>query len=154
MTKSVLKNFAKFTRKHLCGSLFINKVAQIFSCEFCKIFKNTYFEEHLSTTVDFWLSSKYASIISGNLLPDWLYLSSNNEPSACTCNSVFDILHLVTERRSHRTWSIMFIKILQISQDNTCVEVSTYQFSMYRFTKHGSTKCFLVNLAKFLRIPF
>ena len=53
--KGVLRNFAKFTGKHLCQSLFFNKVAggacnfikketlaQVFSCEFCKIFKNTF----------------------------------------------------------------------------------------------------------------
>ena len=65
--KVVLKNFAKFTRKHLYQSLFCNKVAglqlpqtynfikkgtlaQMFSCEFCEIFKNTFFTEHLWTT--------------------------------------------------------------------------------------------------------
>ena len=48
--------FSKFTGKHLCQSLFFNKfagqacnfikkqtLAQVFSCEFCKIFKNTNF---------------------------------------------------------------------------------------------------------------
>ena len=48
MKKGVLKNLAKFTGKHLCQSLFFNKVAgqacnfikketlaQVFSCEFC-----------------------------------------------------------------------------------------------------------------------
>ena len=57
---SVLKNFAKFIGKHLCRSLFFNKVAdlkpatllkketptQVFSCEFCEIFKNTFPTEH------------------------------------------------------------------------------------------------------------
>ena len=57
----VLRNFAKFTGKHLCQSLFFNKVAglrpatllkkealaQVFSCEFCEISKNTFFTEHL-----------------------------------------------------------------------------------------------------------
>ena len=83
--KGVLKNFAKFTGKHLCQSLSFNKVAglrsatllkkrlwrrcfpvnfakflafnfikketlsQVFSCEFCKISKNTFFTEHLRT---------------------------------------------------------------------------------------------------------
>ena len=50
--KGALKNFEKFTRKHLCQSLFSNKretPTKIFSCEFCKIFKNTYFVEHLRT---------------------------------------------------------------------------------------------------------
>ena len=48
--KGVLKIFTKFTRKHLCQSFFFNKVAglrlaQVFSCEFCKIFKNIFFHE-------------------------------------------------------------------------------------------------------------
>ena len=54
---SVKKIFTKFTGKHLCQGPFFNKVAdleaydiikketlaQVFSCEFCEIFKNTYF---------------------------------------------------------------------------------------------------------------
>ena len=32
-------------------SLFNKVVAQMFSCEYCGIFKNTYFEEHLGTAV-------------------------------------------------------------------------------------------------------
>ena len=53
--KVVLKDFAKFTGKHLCQSLvftkvtgetcnFINKenLAQVFSSEFCEIFKNIF----------------------------------------------------------------------------------------------------------------
>ena len=41
--KGVLRNFAKFTGEYLCQSLFIKKetVIQVFSCEFCKIYKNT-----------------------------------------------------------------------------------------------------------------
>ena len=62
VNKDVLKNFANFTGKHLCWSLF-NKVTylkacnfikktptQVFSCEIREIFKNNYFEEHLRTT--------------------------------------------------------------------------------------------------------
>ena len=57
--KGVLKNFAKFTGKHLCQILFFSKVcnyitkeilAQVFSCEFCQIFKNTFFIENLQMT--------------------------------------------------------------------------------------------------------
>ena len=50
LKKGVLKNFAKFTGKSLCRKIFLNKVAgspQVFSCEFCEIFKNSYFVEHL-----------------------------------------------------------------------------------------------------------
>ena len=62
----VLGNFIKSTWKHLFQSLFFNKVAdlwpevcnfikketlaQVFSCEFCEISKNTFFTEHLWTT--------------------------------------------------------------------------------------------------------
>ena len=57
--KGVLRKSAKCTRKHLCQRLFFNKVAglrskacifikkefltQLFSCEFCKFSKNTFF---------------------------------------------------------------------------------------------------------------
>ena len=57
--KDVLRNFAKFTEKHLCQRLFFNKVAglrpqackfpkkeslaQVFSCEVCEISKYTSF---------------------------------------------------------------------------------------------------------------
>ena len=64
--KGVLRNFAKFTGKHLCQSLFFNKVAglrphacnfieietlaQVFSCEFREISKNTFLTEHVWAT--------------------------------------------------------------------------------------------------------
>ena len=40
--KGALRNFAKFTGKHLCQRLLFNKVAglsQVLSCEFCEISK-------------------------------------------------------------------------------------------------------------------
>ena len=60
---AVLKNFAIFTEKHLRWSLFLNKNVDLqswnfikkrlqrrfFSCGYCKIFKNTWFGEHLWT---------------------------------------------------------------------------------------------------------
>ena len=62
--KGVLKNFAKFTGKHLCQILFFNKVAglrfkkenlaQVFSYEFCEISKSTFFIEHFQTTSSKW----------------------------------------------------------------------------------------------------
>ena len=57
-----LEILQKFTGKHLCQSFFFNKVAgqannfikketlaKVFSCEFCEILKNNFFEEHLWT---------------------------------------------------------------------------------------------------------
>ena len=80
--KGILRNFATFTGKHLCQSLFFNKVAglkvcnfikietlaQVFSCKCCVISKDTFFTEHLRTAatvlcvilllmVNFWISN-------------------------------------------------------------------------------------------------
>ena len=62
--ESVLKNSINFTGRHLCQSLFLNKVVGLriatllktksgtglWPCEFCKVFKNFFFTEHLWTT--------------------------------------------------------------------------------------------------------
>ena len=56
MKKGVLKNFTKFTGKHLCQGLFLTELqvsglqlylkkealTQVFSCKLCEIFKNTF----------------------------------------------------------------------------------------------------------------
>ena len=51
--KCVLRNFTKFTGKHLCWSLFFNKektMTKVFSDKVWKISKNNFFTEHLRTT--------------------------------------------------------------------------------------------------------
>ena len=53
--KVVFRNFTKFTRKHLCQSLFFNKVAS-------QISKNTFFIEHLRATA-FYSTTKLALIL-------------------------------------------------------------------------------------------
>ena len=80
----VLKNFAKFTVKHLCLNLFLNKVAfvkketltQVFYCKFCEIFKKIFFTEHLRVTA------------SGNSRVKYLTLTFQ---------------YLVSTKRSHNT---------------------------------------------------
>ena len=47
--KNIPKYFAKSTGKHLCQSLFFNKVVGL-RPEFCEKFKNTFFTEHFWTT--------------------------------------------------------------------------------------------------------
>ena len=59
--KAVLKNFAIFTGKNPCCSLFFSKKeipTQVFSCEYCDIFQNIYFEEFMRTA-----ASEYDIII-------------------------------------------------------------------------------------------
>ena len=57
--KGVLRNSAQFTGKHLCQSIFFNKVptnllkktlVQVFSCKLCETSKNTFCIEHLLMT--------------------------------------------------------------------------------------------------------
>ena len=52
---SVFETLGKFTEKYLCQSLYLSKtanlskketLAQVFSCEFCGIFKKVFFAEH------------------------------------------------------------------------------------------------------------
>ena len=78
--KCVLKSFAIFTAKHLCLSLFlscnfINKdsLAQEFSCEFCKIFKDTFFTEHLWMTP---LNLQQLRALYFAIVYSWLLLSN------------------------------------------------------------------------------
>ena len=77
LRKGVLRNFAKFTRKHLCQSLFFNKAAdlrpkacnffkketleQVFSCEFCEISQNTFCHRTapVSASGDCWLVAEH-----------------------------------------------------------------------------------------------
>ena len=76
--KAVLKNFAKFTGRHLCRSLFWKNCwaeslqryqketpAQLFSSEFCEILKTTNFEEHLrpAATVDSFTTCLYSVLV-------------------------------------------------------------------------------------------
>ena len=55
--KGVVRNFAEFTRKHMREKN--QTLAQVFSCEFCEICKNTFFAEHHRTT-----ASSYSSVNS------------------------------------------------------------------------------------------
>ena len=53
MKKGILRNFAKFTRKHLCQNLVPwqkGALAQVFSYEVCKISRNVFFTENIWDT--------------------------------------------------------------------------------------------------------
>ena len=44
MRKGVLRNFAKFTRKHLCQNLFLNKVAGLNPVNFAKFLRKLFLQ--------------------------------------------------------------------------------------------------------------
>ena len=72
-TIGVLKHFAIFTRKHLCWSYFLIKSLKRDSnidvfLEYCKIFKNPYFEELLRTAASVLLIIKLVIVLGICLL--------------------------------------------------------------------------------------
>ena len=81
----VLKNFTKFSGKHLCQSLFFNKVAglrpatllkkRLLSCKFCEIFKNTFLTEHLRMNASnhYWSLCEYFQKRLGILIKTYLF---------------------------------------------------------------------------------
>ena len=82
--KGVLRNFAKLTGKHLCQSLFSNKVAslssaQVLSCEFREMPKSTFFTEHLRAT-----ASEYLVLI-------WLTMQGWNAVLTLELTSAFEV---------------------------------------------------------------
>ena len=88
-----LKNFTIFPAKQLCRSYFLIKLqasrsaillketpTQVFSCEYCEIFMNTYFEEHLQTAASVLLIIKlvynkyWASLLNQKHNMGWFQL--------------------------------------------------------------------------------
>ena len=73
--KSVFKNFAKFTGKHLCQSLFLKSTlkvcfikkeapAEVLFCEFHKVFKKAFLVEHLWLLLKVYLNENFAGLHS------------------------------------------------------------------------------------------
>ena len=92
--KSVLKNFAKFTRKHLCNFLKKKTLAQVFFVNFAKFLRTSLLQnKHFRTTAFIRTPLK-------------IRVKRQKQP-----------LELFFKKE-------LFLKISQISQENTCVEVS------------------------------
>ena len=66
--------------EHMCWSLCLTKLqtfrpvtpTQVFSCDYCEIFKNSYFEEHLRTAASVYSEDllKYNYCVIKNMLPE------------------------------------------------------------------------------------
>ena len=99
--KGVPKNFAKFTGKHLCQSLFFNEVAvqfflikketlvQVFSCKFCEILRTPFFNEHPGGC--FW---RIISTTNSTNLQTTKIFFSNTINALCSSEKSLQIKHL------------------------------------------------------------
>ena len=91
LKKVVLRNFTKFTRKHLCQGLFFNEVveacnyikketlAQVFSCE---ISKNIFFIEHLWTTAFRGITQAYSDPCQTSKMERFAKIANSRKPSS------------------------------------------------------------------------
>ena len=123
------KYIAKFTGKHLCQSL------MVFSCEFCEIFKNTFFTEHFRTT---------ASEKSLTELFMWQYLTCWKLHHRSLTGFLIHLWDPQKQPPEVFCEKSLLLNISQYSQESTCVGASL----------RSQHRCFPVNITKFLRIPF
>ena len=109
--KAVLKIPLYSQEKHICWSLFLIKLqvfslqlylketsTQVFSCEYCVIFKNTYFKEHLRMA---------ASGLSINYLLTFGYICYYRLEffcvlSASTLKTIFQCFVLIKQQAQHQ----------------------------------------------------
>ena len=91
--KGVPRNFAKFTGKYLCQSLFFNKVAikketlsQVFFCDFCEISRNTFFQNTLWTTASVYIKNVEPTTKFAPKTAFYLMKNTNNSPTNFSTN--------------------------------------------------------------------
>ena len=89
--KDVLRNFAKITGKHLCQSLFFNKVTGV-----REISKNTFFTEHVWATASLNLKGDF------NASTKFLLFSRGEPNQRCFSEKVFreDVANLTCKKKS------------------------------------------------------
>ena len=113
--KGVLKNFAKFTGKHLCQSLIFNKVvdlAQVISCEFWKFLRSLFIENTSSGSVVISKNSlKEGSVHSTSwkfslyfvyiFIADWNFLTKFCSSDPSFNRNILTPLYLKSETSAH-----------------------------------------------------
>ena len=139
--KGVLKKFTKFTGKHLYQSLFFNKVAGL---------RDSGTSFFLVNFVKF-LRTPFLQNISGRLLLDAPSLADSFESLVQTLVDAEAVVRKCSVKK-------VLLEISPDSQENTCVKVFFNKVADLRpatlSKKRLWHRCFPVNFAKFLRIPF
>ena len=129
--KGVLRNFAKLTGKHLCQSLFFNKVARpgtllkkrlwhkCFLMNFAKVLRTHFFTEHLQSLILFCLEpEKYSN--SSNEMRETNVLAGKTMFTSLLFQEIGYFSEAATGTCSVKK---VFLQILQNSQENTCARV-------------------------------
>ena len=93
--KGVLRNFAKFTGKHLpqaCEFIKKESLAQVFFCEICEIYKNTFFYR-TPPVAAWWGLQLYSKETLCEIFKDTLYLQITS--GGCFCPYLLDYCNLL-----------------------------------------------------------
>ena len=118
--KGFLINFAKFTGKHLCRSLIFNKVVcllkkktptQVFSCNFCEIFRKTlFYKTPLVAGSDiFGVLNVYKSEDSSSLKITFILLCRSSPPEVFYNNAC----NFIKKKLQHRSFPVNIEKFLR-----------------------------------------
>ena len=108
--KAVLKNFHRKTP--VLDSVFIKAFTPVtlskkgVFCEYCKIVKNTYFEEHLQTAASGKETIQYSRVISLNTFNSLNILKAELTQTLFH-SSFLDLNRLKENFREHRSWCVM-----------------------------------------------
>ena len=135
MKRAVVKNFAIFTGKHLCWSLFLMKLqawrpaillkrdpTQVFYYEYLEIFKNTFSEKHMQTAAfayvifyaKFQIFLHFPNALYSSFLVDRLLLNSLSLREKCPDTKFFLVriflysgqIHGNTDQKKLRIWTL------------------------------------------------
>ena len=133
IVKGVPKNFVKFTGKHLCQSLFFNKVAglsavywfkkktlaQVFFCEFCENFQNNLFhrtpplaasQKAQNKCIRFCLNLPARSYIDPSHIRKLNWLPVSNRSRILFANTVFKCWNGIVPGYIHEMFKPSFCK--------------------------------------------
>ena len=120
--KGVLKNFAKFTAKHLCRSLFFNNpatllkketLAQVLSCEFCGMFKGG---------LSGWMTWQFLNVLElfslqksklSNFRFRSIFIFNKKEPQSCKFGTYWQkaLLEFLTSQTSQMAFTVLKVMI-------------------------------------------
>ena len=145
--KGVLRNFAKFTGKHLRQRLFFNKVAGL--CEFCKISKNTFFLQNTSGGC-FWKLNiannwylKYDHEKFADIGKVCSYLSENTRLNRMPLYTLF-LQSRENESIQKITWSTRFYTFYSQSYETTFKSPTM----LIKIPKNSSEQPFIMKIRK------
>ena len=140
-----LKNIALITEKHLCWSLFLiscrSAPKQVFSCEYCEIFKKSFFTEHLLPDC-YCLTSTQYSVMMDSLALRKLSDKKSDEIRFKKCNSKSSIPHwewnlefCLKRWRSNFKYTNVYVSILPFRTGDSRLEwiASGLLFQISRF---------------------